>query len=139
MEKELKVKSSSERPRRTTLGTRNRISLRDRDPNYQYRLVNCNLEGDPDRIERMTEAGYEIVPSKHAGRLGDAQVDSPSAVGSAGQLSVGRGDKAVWMRIRKDWYLEDQAVKQQEIDETEKRTNQQGADYGKVTITSTAG
>lgn len=132
MTKELKVSSSSERPRRTSLGERNRLTIRDRDPGYQYRLVNCNLESDPDRVERFTEIGYEIVPGKVVGRTGDAKVDNPSAVGSAGQISVGRGDKAVWMRIRKDWYEEDQAGKQREIDALEQRTKKQGADYGSV-------
>jgi hypothetical protein len=139
MEKTLNTKTLTERPRRTTLGERSRISIRDRDPNYHYRLVNCNLQADPDRVERFQDMGYEIVPRKENGRLGDAKVDNPSAIGSAGQLSVGLGDKAVWMRIPKDWYAEDQAAKQREIDESEKRTSQEGADYGKVVITSTAG
>ena len=137
MEKELKIKSSSERPRRTSVGERNRLTIRDRDPGYQYRLVNCNLESDPDRVERFEEMGYEIVPSKVVGRTGDAKVDNPSAVGAAGQISVGRGDKAIWMRIRKDWYQEDQAEKQREIDALEQRTKKQGADYGSVEISAT--
>jgi len=139
MEKELKVNRSSERPTRAGLGHRNRISLRERDPNYQYRLVNCNLEGDPDRVAALEELGYEIVPNKVAGRTGDAKVDNPSTLGSASEISVGRGDRAVWMRIRKDWFEEDQKAKQKEIDSLEKRTQTEGADYGKVTITSTKG
>lgn len=139
MEKELKVARSSERPHRTPVGQRSRISLKDRDANYQYRLVNVNLEADPDRVENLIDAGYEIVPAKKAGHTGDVKVDMPSALGSAGQISVGQGTKAVWMRIRKDWYQEDQAVKQAEIDATEKRSKKEGADYGSVEITSTRG
>jgi len=139
MEKELKVKRSSERPRRTSIGERHRLTIRDRDAGYQYRLVNCNLESDPDRVERLQEIGYEIVPGKVVGRTGDAKVDNPSAVGSAGQISVGRGDKAVWMRIPKDWYIADQAEKQREIDDLENRTKKQGADYGSVETSVTRG
>lgn len=136
MEKQLKETRSSERPRRSPLAQRNRLSLRDRDANYHYRLVNVNLENDPDRVESLIEQGYEIVPSKKAGTTGDVKVDTPSPVGSAGQISVGRGTKAVWMRIQKDWFNEDQATKQAEIDATEQRSKKQGADYGSVEITA---
>lgn len=139
MEKELKVSRSSERPRRTSVGQRNRLNLRDRDPNYQYRLVNANLEADPDRVQSMIDLGYEIVPGSKAGSAGDAKVDTPSAIGSAGLISVGQGTKGVWMRIRKDWFQEDQAAKQAEIDATEQRTQKQGADYGKVEVSVTRG
>lgn len=140
MEKELKVKSSSERPRRVTLGERNRISIAERDPNYQYRLVSSNLESDPDRVQRLMDIGYEIVPGKAAGKTGDSQVGNPSAIGSAGQVSVGKGDKAVWMRIPKDWFAEDQAEKQREVNLSEQRVkNKEGADYGSVEMTSSRG
>lgn len=140
MEKELKVARSSERPRRVTLGERSRISIANRDPNFQYRLVNCNLESDPDRVQRLLDIGYEIVPSKTAGKTGDAKVDNPSAVGSAGEVSVGKGDKAVWMRIPKDWFSEDQAEKQREVNSLEQRVkNKEGADYGSVEMSSTQG
>ena len=139
MEKELKVPRSSDRPRRTPVAQRNRLSVKDRDPNYQYRLVNVNLENDPDRVDRFLAAGYEIVPSKAAGTIGDSKVDTPSALGSAGLISVGQGTKGVLMRIRKDWYQEDQAGKQAEIDTMEQRAQKSGADYGKIEITSTKG
>lgn len=139
MERELKQKSSSERPRRAGLGQRNRINLRERDPNYHYRLVVANSESDPDRVENLQEIGYEVVPGNRAGKLGDSKVDDPSAMGSAGLVSVGRGDKAVWMRIRKDWFQEDQKEKQRQVDATEQRAQKEGADYGSVTITHTKG
>jgi hypothetical protein len=133
MEKQLTPKRQSERPSRASLSQRNRLSIKDRDPNYHYRLVNANLQSDPDRVERMQEIGYEVVPGKKVGQTGDSQVDNPSPVGSAGQISVGKGDKAVWMRIRKDWYQEDQAEKQAEIDEVEQQQKNR-ADYGSLKI-----
>jgi hypothetical protein len=131
MEKQLNTKRASARPRRTPLVGRNRLALRDRDPNYQYRLVNANLDSDPDRVQMMLDLGYEIVPRQVVGQTGDKQVDQPSALGSAGQISVGQGTKAVWMRIPKEDYLEDQAMKQEENDRIEQRPSQ-SADYGKV-------
>ena len=139
MEKELKVSRSSERPRRTPVGQRNKISVRDRDPNYHYRLVSVNLEADPDRLEDFKAAGYEIVPADKAGPIGDKQVDKPSAVGSAGLISVGQGTKQVLMRIPKDWYQDDQKVKQAEIEATEQQSQKSGADYGKVEISVSRG
>jgi hypothetical protein len=139
MEKELKQKAQSERPRRTAVGPRSRINLRDRDPNYHYRLVNSNLDSDPDRVLELQERGYEIVPRKEAGRTGDAKVDLPSPVGSAGEISLGQGTRGVWMRIPKEYYAEDQKIKQDEINATEQRAKTHGADYGSVEITSTRG
>jgi hypothetical protein len=139
MEKELKVTSSSERPRRVPIGQRSRISLRDRDPNYHYRLVNVNLDSDPDRVQNLMDIGYEVVPKKAVGKTGDTRVDNASAMGSASEVSVGQGTKAVWMRIDRKYFEEDQAAKQAEVDRTEQRAQKDGADYGKVTITSTRG
>jgi hypothetical protein len=133
MEKQLNTKRLSERPRRTALDRRSRLSVKNTDPNYQYRIVNCNLDEDPDRVEDMIERGYEIVPSKKAGQVGDAQVNTPSALGSAGQISVGRGTKAVVMRIPREYYEEDQKIKQAENDALEQRSKK-SADYGTVTF-----
>lgn len=133
MEKQLTPKRQSERPVRTSVGKRNRLSIKDRDPNYQYRLVNCNLDSDPNRVEDLEDDGYEIVPAKVVGKTGDAKVDTPSPLGAAGQLSVGKGTKAIWMRKRLDWHTEDQQAKQAEIDEVEAQQKNR-ADYGSMKI-----
>jgi hypothetical protein len=135
MEKQLTTKRLSERPRRSSLARRSRLSLQEMDPNYHYRLVNCNLEEDPDRVAHLQEIGYEVVPGKAAGKTGDNQVDKPSALGSAAEVSVGRGTKAIWMRIPKEYFQEDQAAKQAEIDALEQRAPK-SADYGSMTIES---
>lgn len=131
MEKTLNTKRASARPRRAPLVGRNRLALREQDPNYHYRLVNANLESDPDRIQNLIEIGYEVVPQKVVGQTGDKQVDQPSALGSAGQISVGQGTKAVWMRIPREFFEEDQATKQTENDLNERRA-EKSADYGSV-------
>ncbi len=99
------------RTRRTPIGTRNRLSVRDQDPNYHYRVVNV-VDG---RVELLQEQGYEIVSTQ----VGDTRVDNPQGLGSASQIPVGNGIKAVVMRQRKDWYQEDQKTKQTSIDELE--------------------
>ena len=137
MEKTLNTKTLVERPRRVSVTGRSRLNVRNKEPGYFYRVVNVNLESDPGRVDDLIERGYEIVPQDKVGSVSDKRVDNPTALGSAGQISVGQGTKAIVMRIRKEWYDEDQAAKQAEIDATENRAKSSGADYGKVEITST--
>lgn len=122
---------ASARPKRVPLHNRNVLAVQNRDERYMYRYVNVNLERDPDRIQRFLDAGYEVVPKDKAGQLGNKRVDTPSAPGSAAEISVGQGTKAVLMRIHKDYYNEDQAVKMSELDELD-RAMQSPADYGTV-------
>jgi hypothetical protein len=102
------------RKSRTPLGQRNRLALANRDDNYQYRVVNANMDSDPDRVARFKENDWEIAPERVAG---SPSVDTPSAMGS--EISVGKGVKAVLMRIRKEWYEEDQAEKAKLADNQE--------------------
>lgn len=104
------------RVRRTPIGKRNKFTIENRDPNYQYRVVN-DVEG---RVQDLLDQDYEIVLDA---KVGDKRVDEISSLGSAKQISVGGGLKAVVMRKRKDWFEDDQAAKQKEIDELEATMN----------------
>jgi hypothetical protein len=104
------------RPRRTPIGRRNRLTVENRDPNYQYRVVN-DVDG---RVQDLLEQDYEIVLDA---KVGDKRVDEISSLGSAKQISVGNGVKAIVMRKRKDWFAEDQALRQKEIDDLEASMN----------------
>jgi len=118
---------ASARPRRTPLSVRNRLDVKNKEPGYVYRIVN-DVE---DRIQLMQEQGYEIVPASEAGMVGDKRVDNISAPGSSSYISVGQGVKAVVMRQREEFYKEDQAIKQQQVDNSEQtmKTSLQGGDY----------
>lgn len=105
------------RPRRTPIGKRNRLTVENKDPNYNYRIVN-DIDG---RVQDMIDRDYELVLDA---TVGDKRVDSVSSLGSAKQISVGKGIKAVVMRKRKDWDAEDQALKQKEIDDLEASMNE---------------
>jgi hypothetical protein len=100
------------RVRRTPLNVRNRLSIANRDPNKHYRIVNVK----DDRIEQFKEQGYEI---EHGVQVGDRRADAPSVLGSASEISVGQGVRAVLMSIPKEYFEEDQAAKQGQIDELE--------------------
>jgi len=109
------TQEASARPRRTSLSQRNRLAVKNKEPGYVYRIVN----DVDDRIEDLQERGYEIVPGAKLGRVGDKRVDDPSAPGSSSLISVGQGTKAVVMRIKEEYYAEDQAFKQKQVDDTE--------------------
>ena len=111
---------ASARPRRTPLEGRNRLKVRNKEPGYFYRIVN-DID---DNILNLQERGYEIVPQEKAGMIGDKRVDNPSSPGSSSYLSVGQGTKAVLMRIKQEFYDEDQAAKQAKIDEVEQSMKQ---------------
>lgn len=112
MARELKSRAPEGRPVRTPITKRNRLTVKNTDPNYHYRIVNSI----DDRVEQFLEQGYEIDPQS---QVGDKQVDVPSPLGSAKQISVGGGTRAVVMRIPKDYFKEDQAAKQAEVDALE--------------------
>lgn len=127
------VKSPSGRPRRKGNNTRNRLVVKDKDPNYVYRVVN-DAEG---RVEDLMERGYELVPDKKSSAGGDL-IDDPAKLGSVKEISVGGGLKGVVMRQRKDWYEEDQAEKEaylKLVDESLKKIDPNEGRYGKVDFT----
>ena len=121
------------RPKRTPINGRNILTVQGKDPNYVYRIVNA----DGDRIAQFEEAGYELVEGKDV-KVGDRRLDSASAEGSKAQVSVDReGKKAFVMRIRKEWYEEDQAVKAKHVDAIEQtmKEDAQRGNYGKIDLT----
>ena len=130
MTKDKTPQEASARPRRQPLGVRNRLNVKNKEEGYMYRIVN----DVDDRISQLLEQGYEIVPQAKVGAVGDKRVDLPSAPGSASYLSVGQGTKAVVMRQREDYYKEDQAVKQRQIDEIEQTMKRQNSDYGTIKV-----
>ena len=130
-EKEAISKVPSGRPQRTPIGTRNILTVKGKDPNYEYRIVN----DVDDRVTQFQEAGYELVPDETV-KVGDKRVNAPSPVGSAKQLSVGGGTKAFVMRIKKEWYNEDQTRKLSQVSEIERATKEKALDgaYGDIKL-----
>ncbi len=117
---------ASARPRRTPLSRRNRLSVQNKEPGFTYRIVN----DVDDRVSQMQEQGYELCEKAQLGAIGDKRVDNTASIGSIAHFSVGQGTKAVVMRIRDDWYKDDQAVKQQEVDAIEAAMKQEAREAG---------
>lgn len=86
-------------------------------------------------MQEFLEAGYELVDNDSV-RVGDKRVNNASAEGSKAQLSVGQGQKAFVVRIKKEWYEEDQMKKQAHVNELENATKAKALDgtYGKLDI-----
>ena len=117
---------ASARPRRTPLTRRNRLSVQNKEPGFVYRIVN----DVDDRVSQMQESGYELCEKAQVGAIGDKRVDNTASIGSIAHFSVGQGTKAVVMRIRDEWYKEDQTVKQQEVNAIEAAMNQESREAG---------
>lgn len=132
--KEAISKAPSGRPTREPVGLRNRLSVANRDPNYEYRWV-VDYDGTGDRIEQFKLAGYEVCP-KGMHKIGNHRVNAPSETGSSEVLAVGNGQRAVLMRQKKEFYEEDQKTKAERIAESEKALKKPTLDgsYGKVSI-----
>lgn len=122
--------AKSERPKRTPVGgKRDILTVSNKDPNYEYRWVNDT----PGRIQRFIDGGWEVV--NHEADVGSKVVDKGTRLGSAVTKSVGGTITAVLMRINKEWYDEDQAAKQGNIDALEATMKQKSeADYGSLKI-----
>lgn len=106
--------AKTERPKRVPVGgPRDILTVANKDPNYVYRWVNDT----PGRLEKFKDAGYEVVTQDH--EVGSKAVDRGSKLGSAITKSVGGQITAVLMRIPREWYDEDQAAKQAELDALE--------------------
>ena len=132
MTRQANTSVASARPKRTPLSSRNRLSIKNKEAGYTYRIVN----DEDDRIERFQEAGWETCAEEKVGAVGDRRVDNTSSLGSTSHFSVGKGTKAVLMRIPDDWYKEDQEAKQREIDAVENtmKDDRSRSDYGTTTF-----
>ncbi|MDE3022467.1 MAG: hypothetical protein KGI54_11480 [Pseudomonadota bacterium] len=129
--KEAIAKAPSGRVQRTPIGKRNVLTVAGKDANYQYRIINDS----GDRVQEFLDAGYELVKEDSV-KVGDKRVNKASAEGSVSQISVGQGQKAFVVRIKKEWYQEDQKAKQDQVDAQENATKSKALDgtYGKLEI-----
>lgn len=131
MTKEAIAKAPERRVRRTPIGKRNVLTVSGMEEGYNYRFVNDS----GDRVQEFLDNGWEKVPAKKV-RVGDKRIGAASEEGTDATASVGQGVKAYIMRIRKDWYEEDQEAKQAHINATEAATREKALDgtYGKLEI-----
>lgn len=122
---------------------RKRIPLRQRNvltveekfkrEDFEYRWVNDT----PGRLQMFKEAGWEPVrDDEQVIEIGDDSVGRESRKGSIVKKTVNEKMETVLMKIPKDIYDEEQAVKQRELDKSEqamkrKEQSKEGR-YGEV-------
>lgn len=116
---------------------RDLLSVEGKNPDYKYRWI-YDKDGTGTRLVRAETAGYEFAaPVSHM--VGDSTVYKTSDGGSVIRIPGGKGNYQYLMRIRREWYDEDQKAKAQAIDENEASRHQPDSDgqYGKVTTETT--
>lgn len=127
-EKDTIAKAPRGRPTRKSVGVRSRLGVTNKDPNFEYRIV-TDKDG---RVDQFREAGWELATGDET--VGVSRLSQPSAEGSVKQVHVGNGDKGVLMKIRKDWYEEDQQAKAEFVNEKENATlnHREDGQYGSI-------
>lgn len=114
-------------------GSRNITNVNDTPDDSVDRWVN-DQDG---RIDRFKRAGYENV---QAASVGDSGVDCTHSESGVVSRNMGQGVTAYLMRQSKDFYNQDQAAKQQKVDDSEESIRRDVKDklsdghYGSVKI-----
>jgi hypothetical protein len=112
-------------------GNRDILTVDGKEDGWHYRWV-LNLGN---RTRKFQKAGYEFVT--HNVIVGDARAGTPEVLGSQVEAMSGNGaQKLILMRIKQEWYDEDQAAKELGTLalETGMGKINVGGDYGKVTV-----
>ena len=130
-----KLEKRTDRPNRVKIGGfRDVLAVHGLDTeNFVFRWV----VDRGSRIARLTARGYEPQPQEEGIYVGDARIGVASAVGSTITASAGGGDeKLVLMRIKREWYEEDQKEKADEVDALEESMRQDFGDgrYGSISF-----
>ena len=102
-----------------------------KDPNFEYRFVNDTGS----RIQNFKAAGYELVTGDDL-IVGDNRVSDASDLGSTKRVISNDGTTSYLMRIKKEWYEEDQAAKADAVKEQEAAMTKEASTgmYGKLNI-----
>lgn len=126
-------------------GYRDLLKICGEDPNFVYRWVRDDSD-EGFRIFRFEEAGWTFAPAKGI-RIGQKSVyrRNESDTGIIRVPADIRGNYLYLMRIKREWYDEDQASKADSIKETMKAMrpnkdadprNPHGGQYGSIRIES---
>lgn len=93
--------------------------LSGKDPAFHYRYIK-DVQEDGARILRFLNAGYEFVRSDEESlQIGQNHVMKTKEHGSIVAVKEGAGNLYL-MKIKREWYDEDQAAKEQSIKDTER-------------------
>lgn len=134
---EKEFEAVEKRPTRIPVGSRAKLSVTGKDPAYEYRFVNDT----PGRINEFKQGGWEVCTNSEVD-CGNFRAEEAGEVGSLASVVVdgGLGTRAYVMKIRKDWFAEDQAAQARQVDELENdqlQVNTNDGEYGSIKIDRT--
>lgn len=125
--------ASARRPKRKPVGTRPRLAVYNKDPNFEYRYVNDT----PGNIAMMKQNGW-IVCTNDEVDTGNFRAEQASELGSLAYAIVDgtSGMKAYVMKIHKDEYQEIQDAYEDEASSLEEtlRPDTSDGEYGSIKI-----
>ncbi len=107
-------KAPSGRVTRTNVAMRSKLTVKGKEDGFEYYIALDN----PGRVEELIDRGYEHVKNADV-KVGDKRGDSTASLGANATVQMGGGRLGYVMRIKKEWYDEDQAAKAAEVDSTE--------------------
>jgi hypothetical protein len=127
------VGATSVRPKRVPVGTRPRLHVSGKNPNFEYRWVNDT----PNNINLMQQYGWQLCTNDEVD-VGNFRTEQASGEGSLACTVVdgGNGMKAYVMKISKEEYKEIQDAFAEITDASEEtlRPNYNDGEYGKISI-----
>jgi len=127
-------RNASNRKRIPVGGNRNILTVAGKDKSYVYRWVN-DTDG---RLMEFNQAGYEHVLKDNVDSIGESDVKQASNLGKTVSKGVGQGTVAYLMRIRKEFYEEDQSSKAVKTQKSEDliydNVSRLSGQYGKIEI-----
>jgi len=125
--------ATSVRPARVPVGNRPKMAVVGKNPNFEYRWVNDT----PGRIALFKQGGWELCTNDEVD-VGNFRAEESAGEGSLACQIVdgGTGQKAYVMKIKKEWFLEDQKHNEEEAARNEEtlRPNLNDGEYGKIVI-----
>lgn len=114
---ETRAQSTGSRPvdRVPVQGFRDKLTVDGLDSNYVYRWI-LDKDENGQRIEQCKAAGYEFVRGEDGVKIGQSSVHKSESMGSIFRISEPDGSYLYLMRTLKEYYEEDQAAKNAEVD-----------------------
>ena len=114
-------KGEQRRERRSAFnGTRGKLSINGQIPGYHLHIFNDTTEG---RIQQALETGYEFVSPEEVGGVTTNVTDRNTDIGDKVRFLVGSADGkplyAYLMKIKQEWWEEDQKAMQERNDKTD--------------------
>jgi len=117
-------------------GLRDILTVEGKDPKYHYHWV-VDTDERGGRIMKFKRGGYDLVPASDV-EIGQDSVYKSKQDGSLVRMPTGGGKHSYLMKIKQEWYEQDQKAAQEAIAETEQSMTRpdtaEGGQYGSIKI-----